>query len=113
VVQYYQIINFDHDIFFLLEFVKGETLHQAIRDIGILSFQEARFYTANILIILENLHQNLIIFRDVKPENFMIDDKVALSHPSLISLYISIKFLYKFGLKFSPFFLILGLLEGY
>ena len=44
-----------------------------IREIGLLNTYDAQFYTANILIILQHLHCNRIVCRDVKPETFMID----------------------------------------
>lgn len=35
--------------------------------------EEVRFYAANIVLILEVLHQKGIIHRDVKAENFLVD----------------------------------------
>ena len=42
---------------------------------------EARFYLSEILLALEHLHSNSVIFRDLKPENVMLD---ALGHVRLI-----------------------------
>lgn len=40
-----------------------------------------RFYAAEILLALETLHENKIIYRDLKPENVVID---ASGHVKLI-----------------------------
>ncbi len=65
----------EHDIFFLLEYVIGEDLYSVIREIGLLNTYDAQFYTANMILILEYLHSNKIVLRDVKPDSFMIDEQ--------------------------------------
>lgn len=60
-------------------------LFDVIRDIGnicfddwlgLLSTYDSQFYVASMISITEYLHHQNIIYRDIKPENFMVDDKV-------------------------------------
>lgn len=59
--------------YFLMEFVEGTDFFSAIRHIGLLKSEEAKFYVAQILFILDFLHENNVVFRDLKPENMMVD----------------------------------------
>ena len=64
--------NQDH-IFFLLEFIKGVELFDAIREIGLLTIQDSKFYIGQMILASEYLHSLKIIYRDLKPENIMVD----------------------------------------
>lgn len=64
----------DH-IIFVLEMIIGVELFYVIREIGILSNTEARFYGASILLAIEHLHGKGVVYRDLKPENLMVNSK--------------------------------------
>lgn len=40
-----------------------------------MSEEIARFYICEIILALESLHKNCIIFRDLKPDNVVLDSK--------------------------------------
>lgn len=69
----------DYYIYFLLEFVQGIELFDAIREIGLLNVHQTRFYISQMILQLEYLHTNCIIYRDLKPENIMVTSTVTLS----------------------------------
>lgn len=68
-------------LYFLCEFINGITLWQVLNKLEIVSVADAKFYTACILFMLEHLHEKNIIYRDLNPENIMIDDE---GYPKLI-----------------------------
>ena len=63
-------------VYFLTEFVNGQDLFDVIRVLGLLKDADCKFYTACLLLILEHLHENSIVYRDLKPENVMVDEMV-------------------------------------
>ena len=61
-------------VFFAMEFKQGGNLYHHIKK---KKFNESttKFYAAQILYALAYLHSNNIIYRDVKPENILLDKK--------------------------------------
>ena len=62
-------------IFFINEYIKGKELWEVIRDIGLLNKEQTQFYGGSILIAIDYLHRQKIIYRDIKPENVMVNVK--------------------------------------
>ena len=65
----------DYFIFFINEYIKGKELWDVIRDIGLLNKEQTQFYIASILLAINHLHKKKIIYRDIKPENVMVNSK--------------------------------------
>jgi cGMP-dependent protein kinase len=64
-----------HRIYFLTEYVRGVDLFDALRHLGLLSDEAAKFYTAELVLILSHLHERRIAYRDLKPENILVDSQ--------------------------------------
>jgi len=61
-------------VYMLTEFISGGELFDAIRTISTaLSPVQAQFYTGSLVLVLEELADRHIVYRDLKPENVMLD----------------------------------------
>ena len=61
-------------IYLLLEYVKGLDLETILRNTGLLSTDEAVFYIASLITVLQYLHDQDILYRDLKPNNIMVGE---------------------------------------
>jgi len=63
-------------VYMLTELITGGELHSAIRTIPtVLSRAQAQFYTGSLVLVLEELAGRNIVYRDLKPENVMLDQQ--------------------------------------
>ena len=60
-------------LYFVLEYCPGGELFTLIQKKRRLTEGQARFYTCQMVLALEALHGNDIIYRDLKPENVLLD----------------------------------------
>lgn len=60
-------------LFLVMEYLSGGELFYHLSQNRVFSELRAKFYSAEILLGLEYLHNNGIIYRDLKPENVLLD----------------------------------------
>ncbi|KAL1926709.1 hypothetical protein VTP01DRAFT_5604 [Rhizomucor pusillus] len=63
----------DTNLYMLLEYVVGGELFSHLRRAGRFTNDMTRFYASEIVLAIEYLHSKNIIYRDLKPENLLID----------------------------------------
>jgi serine/threonine protein kinase len=65
-----------------MEFVPGGELFNYIRRAGRLPNNVAKIYTAEIVLAFDHMHKMNIIYRDLKPENLLVDEygHIKVSH---------------------------------
>ena len=69
-----------------LEYVPGGELYYHLEKVGAIDIDDARLYVAEIGLALEYLHSKGIVYRDLKPENVLID---ATGHMKLTDFGLS------------------------
>ncbi|XP_051912624.1 LOW QUALITY PROTEIN: cGMP-dependent protein kinase-like [Hippocampus zosterae] len=74
-LEYIRSYKDEFHIYFLMEYIRGMELFDVIREIGLLQASEAQFYVASMILCIEYLHGQQIIYRDLKPENAMVDQR--------------------------------------
>lgn len=72
-VQFYYSFQTEKKLYFVLEYCPGGELFTLIQNKSKLSEADTRFYACQIVLALDSLHRKNIIYRDLKPENVLLD----------------------------------------
>ena len=65
----------DTELFLVMPFLQGGDLRFHLKERGRMREETAKFYAAQIVLGLEELHRHWIVYRDLKPENVLLDAK--------------------------------------
>ncbi len=61
-------------LYLVMDYYNGGELFLHLRKNNRFQEEQAKFYLAQIILAIEFLHSNKIIYRDIKPENIILDD---------------------------------------
>jgi len=76
VVKLYETFNGDQSLFFLLELALGGELYATYNKKNLWGNEKcAKYYVSGTIFSFEHLHSKKIIFRDLKPENLLLNEK--------------------------------------
>ncbi|KAI7862374.1 camp-dependent protein kinase 9 [Spinellus fusiger] len=73
VVDLFCVYQDNANLYMLLEYVVGGELFTHLRKAGRFTNDMTRFYASEIVLAIEYLHSKNIIYRDLKPENLLVD----------------------------------------
>ncbi|KAJ3276030.1 camp-dependent protein kinase catalytic subunit [Terramyces sp. JEL0728] len=73
IVELVQIFQTPAHVFFVLEYAACGDLFKALHQVKKFSENDARFYVCELCTVLEYLHSNHVVYRDIKPENILLD----------------------------------------
>jgi len=79
VVALYETYNGEQSLYLLLELALGGELYATYNKKGLWGNEKcAKFYVAGTVFAFDHLHERKIIFRDLKPENLLLNEKGAV-----------------------------------
>lgn len=58
-----------------MDYIPGGELFNYIRKSGLLSQHVTRFFAAEIVLAIEYMHSKYFVYRDLKPENVLLDEQ--------------------------------------
>ena len=72
IVKVYDVSFGDRLQYIVMEYIEGITLKEYIEEHGVINWNEALFFSIQILRALQHAHDKGIVHRDVKPQNIML-----------------------------------------
>jgi len=73
IVPLYDIGQYDEMMYFVMQYCSGGTLYQKLHQTEKTSFPEVLRYITQAASALDFIHDNNIVHRDIKPQNFLLD----------------------------------------
>ncbi|KAL3823217.1 hypothetical protein ACHAXA_003496 [Cyclostephanos tholiformis] len=73
ILKFYGAMQDEHTVYFLLEILLGGELFRTLRREGQFSENWSRFYAASVILAFCQIHSKKIAYRDLKPENLVMD----------------------------------------
>ncbi|SCU94073.1 LAME_0F05996g1_1 [Lachancea meyersii CBS 8951] len=75
IVKLFYTFHDHHRLYLILQFIPGGELFYHLKEQGVLDEDTVAFYAAEISSAIKFLHQKGIVYRDLKPENCLLDER--------------------------------------
>ncbi|KYQ91197.1 protein kinase 3 [Tieghemostelium lacteum] len=75
IVRLHYAFQNDDFLFLCMDYIPGGELFHHLQKAGKFPEELAKFYIAQVILALNYLHSNDIIYRDIKPENILLDEE--------------------------------------
>ncbi|SCU91469.1 LAFA_0F03928g1_1 [Lachancea sp. 'fantastica'] len=75
IVKLFYTFHDHHQLYLVLQFIPGGELFYHLKEQGVLDEDTVAFYAAEISSAIKFLHQRGIVYRDLKPENCLLDER--------------------------------------
>lgn len=72
-IKMFGIAQNERYLYIIMEYISGGELFTYLRTVQNVKNDDAKFYAAQITLMFEHLHSMDIVYRDLKPENLLID----------------------------------------
>jgi len=73
VVRLFYAFQTNEKLFLITEYMPGGELFFHLKKEGCFTEERSKFYACEMILAIEHLHKNKIIYRDLKPENVLLD----------------------------------------
>lgn len=78
IIKLHQCFQDSNKLYFLMELAPYGELFSFMKNEGVLEFRHAQFFAAEIVNMIEYLHEHRISHRDLKPSNILFDSNMHL-----------------------------------
>lgn len=78
VAKYYTNFEDTDNIYYVFDYHNGVYFNIFLKEIGLLSIEESKFYMINLFIIADYLHKKRIIYRNFVPESIVVTEDVSI-----------------------------------
>jgi serine/threonine protein kinase len=73
IVRLYETFQDNRNLYMLMDYIQGGEIFSHLRKAGRFSNDLARFIAAEVVLTFEYMHSKDIVYRDLKPENLLLD----------------------------------------